>query len=113
MASADVPPLEALDLSHNGIGDLGVQHLVEWPRLADLRDLDLSHNEIGDEGAVALASASPLAGLWRLALNGNRITEVGKRVLASSQHPAADQGDASARQLAGTTRGVPAVIPHP
>ncbi|CAF3997705.1 unnamed protein product [Adineta steineri] len=50
--------LTAVDLSHNEIGDVGAQHLVDTLRNHQtLTTLDLSHNRIGNNGAQYLHDA--------------------------------------------------------
>ena len=65
--------MTALDLSGNGIGDLGAEALAASPALAALVELHLRDNRIGESGAQALAEAPHLKRLAVLDLRANPI----------------------------------------
>jgi uncharacterized protein (TIGR02996 family) len=75
--------LEALDLTHNHIGDSGAAVLALARFLAPLSDLGLRANGIGLEGVQALTGSRYLRNLRRLDLSYNALGEPGGDVLAS------------------------------
>ena len=79
--------LKELDLSHNRLGDHGVQIISDVLSLNNsrLKELDLSSNEITDQGARYLSSMlSHNSRLKRLILNRNEITNEGFLLLANA-----------------------------
>ncbi|KAL1529175.1 hypothetical protein AB1Y20_000134 [Prymnesium parvum] len=85
LLAAPPPRLEALDLSHNSVGDVGARELsvlLEHDALPSLRHLDLRWNGIGPRGGrylgAALASSQRLQSL---ALDWNGLMDRGARAL--------------------------------
>jgi len=72
-----------LDLSHTGLGPVGLRTLLGDDRLAVVRTLRLEGNRLGDAGAAALAAAK-LPQLRELHLAGNEITDDGAAAIAGS-----------------------------
>lgn len=99
---------EALDLSHNRIGDRGARRLAESEVCNELVRLTLSGCEIGPEGADALARADWFGALRALDLNDNDIGP-GVRAIAAAGASLGelrlrgnDLASAGARALAGS-----------
>lgn len=86
LASRHTTALRTLTLSRIGLGEPGVQLLVNGPLLTGLRELHLSHNQIGDRGAHMLAEAPAISELACLRLEGNPITDAGAKALLASPH---------------------------
>ncbi len=105
--------LEELDLSHCGLQDNALAHLVDsehfshlktlrlgWnqfsarsvellqkaPWLAQLQQLDLRHNSLGDTGANSIANWSEAPNLLGLDLDGNSVGESGRVALQNSRY---------------------------
>lgn len=80
LARAPLDGLRELDLSHNLIGPLGLDALLDAPWIDGLERLRLDHAQLSDEGAYQLAGVT-----WRrlreLAVRGNTISGDGLRVL--------------------------------
>ena len=85
-ASPDVRGLTRLNLSHNQMGDAGVQALATSDHLRALTALNLTQNSIGDGGAQALAASENLRTLTTLAVGGNVIAARGAQALADSPY---------------------------
>lgn len=106
--------LRALDLHFNDISDAGVDHLLAWSGLSELRSLnlglnstpaiadgilrlvrskrianlhvlDLWSNDLGTEHAVAIADSKSTSRLVELSFNRNEIGDEGLAVLAGSK----------------------------
>lgn len=71
-------------LAGNGIGPAGARALVGMPWAGQLRRLDLERNELGADGAEVLASSRNLAGLTDLNLAHNRLGPAGVENLLAS-----------------------------
>jgi uncharacterized protein (TIGR02996 family) len=84
--SALLRHVPALDLSHNDIGDEGVEVLAASPHLKRTASLALSNIGTGTAGAVALAASPLLTRLTSLDLRGNQIGSTGAAALAASPH---------------------------
>ncbi len=66
-----------LDLSHNPLGDEGIQLLAQWPGLQGVVLLDLSETEMGDDGAAALVHSEYADNLVSLVVWGHEMTGLG------------------------------------
>jgi Ran GTPase-activating protein (RanGAP) involved in mRNA processing and transport len=71
----NLPVLQHLDLSTNGIGLEGVGFFVASPLFAQLSSLNLSGNSFGDAGAKLLAALPPHANLQRLDVRSVKLTK--------------------------------------
>ncbi|HYH66778.1 MAG TPA: TIGR02996 domain-containing protein [Urbifossiella sp.] len=73
LGSMDLPELRVLDLGDNGLGDLGVTHLLRGRWVSGLVHLDLAENNVDAAGAEALTRAPELDGLVALDLRRNPV----------------------------------------
>jgi uncharacterized protein (TIGR02996 family) len=78
--------LTEMALAGNGISPRGAQALVEMCEPGRLTRLDLDRNELGAEGASVLASSPNLATLTDLDLGHNRLGPAGVENLLASLH---------------------------
>lgn len=68
-----------LDLSSQGLGDVGVERLAEAPMLAHVHGLNLGSTFMGDRGLEALCDSPRLKQLRELYLNDTMVTDEGVR----------------------------------
>lgn len=78
--------INALTITHRGIGAPQLASLLAWPGLPQLRSLSLRANDLTDAEAAAIAACPHLSGLRALDLSNNQITDVGAAALASSPY---------------------------
>ena len=106
--------LAELTISGNGIGPVGVQHLVNGimqNNKCKLKILDLSFNRITDQGAQIIAPMlRDNTRIVRLNLNGNELTDQGASVifdaLSGSTHETSSASIASAASAASGASAV-------
>jgi uncharacterized protein (TIGR02996 family) len=70
ISSAALPALCELDLRYTGLGDEGVESLLQAPALPRLTALRLYRRDLGERGAAALASSPRLPSRLRTAFLG-------------------------------------------
>lgn len=73
--------LTHLQLRFSGVGDAGVDALIQSPLLRRLEWLDLRNGAVTDFGARALANCAAAKNLRRLDLSRNRLTQHGLNLL--------------------------------
>lgn len=106
LASVDLTPITALDLSYLNVQGPGAEVVASHPVLPQLRQLDLRYAGL-DGDALAALLARPLPKLERLWLQGNELGSKGGAALAAATLPAlreldlryARLGDEGAEQL--------------
>jgi hypothetical protein len=79
-----LPALRCLDISHQMIGDAGIEALARSPRFANFRKLVLRHEGISDEGLIALANTPFPPRLQELDICRNAFGDAGFAALCQS-----------------------------